>query len=411
MLVFDLAVAVFVVVVLLLIVPLRAVGVVAGAVYLELRQQEDLLGGRCDVAGRFVSAAGVVAVLGAVLDGVPPCRREGVEEGGADGLHHVAVLPPAGVGVRCVHAEAAAGAAVALHKGDVSAIRRLSELEVDAVALHALVVIEAQDEGVDRLVQRQASEGAVDGDADLVAHRPVAGPGARCAHGLDGGRVIVGQCLAGQADGGGADHAGRGGVIGTGGDGDRDLRGALGLAGDGDGGAGEAGLRDGGVVHRHGDRAVSGPGDRDGFLKGRYVQRHRGGVDGQGACRLCDAPGGALGPIGAVAPLEIAGGREGGLIAPGVGAAGGAAHVQLHGAVIIPGGRLGAAGVGEASTLCGKLDGLPLDRPGNRPGILGAVAPDVVALRGKGRLILSGVGALCHAAQGELLRVIAVPGG
>ena len=69
MLVFDLAVAVFVVVVLLLIVPLRAVGVVAGAVYLELRQQEDLLGGRCDVAGRVVSAAGVVAVLGAVLDG------------------------------------------------------------------------------------------------------------------------------------------------------------------------------------------------------------------------------------------------------------------------------------------------------------------------------------------------------
>ena len=411
MLVFDLAVAVFVVVVLLLIVPLRAVGVVAGAVYLELRQQEDLLGGGGDVAGVVASAAGVVAVLGAVFDGVPPRRREGVEEGGADGLHHVAVFPPAGVGVRGVHAEAGSGAAVALDKGDVSAVRRLSELEVDTVALHALVVVEAQDEGVDCLVQREASEGAVHGDADFVAYRPVAGPGASCAHGLDGGWVVVGQRFAGQADGGGADRAGRGGVVGTGGDGDRDLRGALGLAGDGDGGAGEAGLRDGGVVYRHGDRAVSGPGDRDGLLKGRYVQRHRGGVDGQGACRLANAPGGALGPVGAVAPLEVACGREGGLIAPGVGTAGGAAHVQLHGAVIVPGGRLGAAGVGEASALSGQLDGFPLDRPGDRPGVLGAVAPDVLSLRGEGRLVLPGVGALRHAAQGELLRVIAVPGG
>lgn len=124
-------------------------------------------------------------------------------------LHHVAVFPPAGVGVRGVHAEAGSGAAVALDKGDVSAVRRLSELEVDTVALHALVVVEAQDEGVDCLVQREASEGAVHGDADFVAYRPVAGPGASCAHGLDGGWVVVGQRFAGQADGGGADRAGR----------------------------------------------------------------------------------------------------------------------------------------------------------------------------------------------------------
>lgn len=56
-LVMDLAVARLVIVILGLVIPLRAVGVVPGAVVFKLRKQEQVIGGAGDITGGVGSAA------------------------------------------------------------------------------------------------------------------------------------------------------------------------------------------------------------------------------------------------------------------------------------------------------------------------------------------------------------------
>ena len=85
---------------------------------------------------------------------------------------------------------------------------------------------------------------------------------------------------------------------------------------------------------------------------------------------------------------------------------------ELGGVVVVPGGRLGLAGVGEAAILGRDAgNGRPVDRPSHFLGRGGVIRPLVALLRGKSGRIGSGVRPGRDAAQGQRLGVVVVPAG
>ena len=411
-LVLDLAITVLVIVVLLLVVRLGAVGVASRTLDLHLTQQPDFIRGRGHVARGVGAAARVVAVLRAGRDDVPPGRRQGRQERRADGLAHIAVVPSAGVGVAGVHAEARAGRAVAVHERDVHTSRRLAELEVDAVsALHAAVVVEAQDEGVHGVVIAQSSERAIDRDTHLVAHAPIVRRLAGLGRRRDDVRRVVRQARIGQAD----RHvdglvAGRG-VVGA----RRHLHGDLGgarlEAGDLHAGAAHLHPCRGGVAGCGADHAVARAGHGHALRQRGDVQRHAALCQRQTARRLADGPGHALGAGAAVGPLVVGLRREGRGIASRVGGGARPADGQLIAVVVAPLGRLCASRVGQRPALRGYGQAGLADRPCHALGGLGAVGPLVALLGREGRNVAACVGAAGRSADGQLLRVVPVPRG
>ena len=133
---------------------------------------------------------------------------------------------------------------------------------------------------------------------------------------------------------------------------------------------------------------------------------------GRGDGGPSDGPHHRLGLGRPIRPAVIARRGEGGGVAAGSGRALLPADGELGSIVVVPGGSLGLAGVGEAAVLGRNPgNGRPVDRPGHFLGRGGVIRPLVALLRGKGGRIGAGICPGRDAAQRQRLGVVVVPAG
>ena len=329
--------------------------------------------------------------------------------------------------------KAALGAAADIEIPLAAALR---DLEPELGDIDHRVIVGSGEPGLPPLV----GHGVVD-DVVLLHVFPrsvVVKWGATCSSTHSGDRVggdvhrhqLIGVIAGGQPGQGGgtglvpahAEHVGevhrhtaglvlRRGVVAPLGDLDGDGRAAVGHACHQNGVAGHIDGCHLGIAGLRRDGPVPGPVHRNRAELVDGVEGHSGFIQGQTARRLADRPGRCFRPRPAVAPLVVAGRRERGGVAPGVGAGGVPAHGQLGGVIAAPGGRLGAAGIGQAPALLGdSRNGGPPNRPRDRPGGRVPAAPLIVLGGGKGRRVRPGVG-LGRLCLGQLCGVEALPGG
>ena len=200
----------FVVVVLLLTVLLILVGPIPGSKNLKLSQQEQIICGRCHIAGTVAATASIIRVLSHSLHhgkqiGRQRCHQTVLQRAGRGiavaqkCFPHVRSIPTATVGVTGIHVEhcRAAGAIVLAVAKSNGLPADFANLEVDAVAsLFTGVVVEAQDENIDIEVrERIGSDLAIKSDSLGVAYGPVVGALPGVADRLDGGPAVVVQRL------------------------------------------------------------------------------------------------------------------------------------------------------------------------------------------------------------------------
>ena len=173
---------VFIIIVLLLVVLLRFVCVFSHAKHFKLCKRPYLILCRCDTAGSPDSISCIVGVLCACHNDILPVGRKCIQELGADGRPHVAVLPASGIRVFGIHAKSCRTTSIsvrAVHKCDVLPRRGFPKLEMDAViTFNCRVVVKAYNYSIIRPVKGQRPDLSAQLNRDLspTLHRFFACP-------------------------------------------------------------------------------------------------------------------------------------------------------------------------------------------------------------------------------------------
>ena len=341
----------FVVVVLLLTVLLILVGPIPGSKNLKLGQQEQIICGRCHIAGTVAATASIIRVLSHSLHhgkqiGRQRCHQTVLQRAGRGiavaqkGFPHVRSIPTATVGVTGIHVEhcRAAGAIVLAVAKSNGLPADFANLEVDAVAsLFTGVVVEAQDENIDIEVgERIGSDLAIKSDSLGVAYRPIVCTLPGIADGLDDCPTVAAERFGHQRNGHRERLAGRCSIVGVCTHTDRNSGTAGRLCRHRNGGAGNAHRCNVRIVRGCSHRTAARPCDSDGARCLRVGQAQAACGQRNTASRLSDRPRSAFGRSRPIRPLIVGSRGKGGAVAASVGCAARAADRQLRTVIVAP---------------------------------------------------------------------------
>ena len=164
-----------------------------------------------------------------------------------------------------------------------------------------------------------------------------------------------------------------------------------------------------GAANGHLGRVVVAPGRA--LCRAGVSQRTALAGNGVDSC-AADLPRHGLSVRAAIAPTVVLGGGKGRIVTAGGGGRGRSAQRQLGAVIVVPGRRLGLAGIGQTVALRGDdCDSRTVDRPGHLARSAGAIIPGVILLGredgGVGTHLRTGG----FAADRQRVRIVAVPRG
>ena len=402
-----------------------AVGPIPCAEHFKFRQQEKIILGRSHIA---LNIAGIVAHIVCVLgyglhhgsQSGRQSRHQTVCRGAGRGaavaqnrIPHIRTCPTALVRVAGIHAESLAGT-----RRTILAITQsnrggsdLANLEVNAVtAFTGSIVVEAQDENIHRQIgDPEPNHIAVDHNGLGITHGPII---IRCPCGAclaDRVPIIVIQGCGGKGHRHGTSLIGRGRVVGAFCHAHSDCGVALAHGVHRYRGAVHIDRSNPGVVRLGSNSTIPSPCHREGISHFGSGQGQTAFTQRKASSGLPNRPSNRFGSGGGITPPVIFRGRESGVVASRIGAAGNAAKGQFGSIITIPRRALGRSGISKASALGGGRNRGFVDRPLNLFGRGGAIRPLVGVFRREGCRIGSRIGAGGYTAKGQRVGVVAVP--